>query len=90
MDAELLKQFSAIVGEKYALTSSEDKAPFLHEWRDRYQGRAALVLRPKNTAQISQIMALANETSTPKLFRKGAIRVWLAGKFPLKRAVRSF
>ena len=64
MDPTLLKQFSTIVGEKYALTSSDDKAPFLHEWRDRYQGQAALVLCPKDTAQISQIMALANETST--------------------------
>ena len=35
--------------------------PFLREWRDLYFGRAAVVLRPGSTAEVSQILALANE-----------------------------
>ncbi len=83
MDAELLEKFSAIVGEKYALTSDADKAPFLQEWRDRYQGRAALVLRPKDTVQISQIMALANKTSTP-IVPQGGNTGLVGGQIPFE------
>ncbi len=39
-------------------------APYLHEWRDRYEGRAALVLQPGSTQEVAQIMALAHETGT--------------------------
>ena len=35
--------------------------PFLREWRDLYFGRAAVVLRPGSTAEVSQILGLANE-----------------------------
>ncbi|MCP4933715.1 MAG: FAD-binding oxidoreductase [bacterium] len=83
MDAELLEKFGAIVGDDYRLTSDEDKAPFLHEWRDRYQGQAALVLRPKDTAQISQIMVLANETSTP-IVPQGGNTGLVGGQIPFE------
>ena len=63
-DATLLARFAAIVGEQYALTSDEDKVPFMREWRDKYQGQAVMVLCPQNTAEVSQILALANETGT--------------------------
>ncbi len=64
MNEELLQRFSAIVGAPHALHTASDMAPFLHEWRDRYQGQAAMVLRPADTAQVAQIMALAHETGT--------------------------
>ncbi len=83
MDAELLEKFSAIVGDAYALTLDDDKAPYLHEWRDRYEGRAALVLRPKNTEQVSQIMALANETDT-KIVPQGGNTGLVGGQIPFE------
>jgi FAD/FMN-containing dehydrogenase len=63
-NSDLMDRFTSIVGEPYALTSADDMAPYLKEWRDRYEGRAAMVLCPQNSAEISQILALANETGT--------------------------
>ena len=39
-------------------------APYLVEWRHRYRGKAALVLRPGETEQVSAILKRANETRT--------------------------
>ncbi len=58
------ERFAKIVGEKYALTG-EAMQPFLREPRDLYEGRAALVLKPGTTAEVSQILRLAQETKTP-------------------------
>ena len=39
-------------------------APYLVEWRDRYRGKAALVLKPGDASEVSSILKLANETMT--------------------------
>lgn len=64
MSSALMKQFCAIVGDAHALTDESAMAPYLHEWRDQYQGRAALVLCPANAHEISQILALATSSGT--------------------------
>ena len=56
--------FVRIVGEEYAIRDEEAMAPFLVEWRDRYRGKAALVLKPGDTEQVAAILKLANETKT--------------------------
>jgi D-lactate dehydrogenase (cytochrome) len=61
---ETLARFRKIVGEKYAL-SGEAMKPFLHEPREIYEGRAALVLKPGSVEEVSAILKLANETRTP-------------------------
>src|SRR5688572_7752985 len=62
---ELLARFSAIVGERNAITDPSDIAPYVAEERGLYQGRSPLVLRPGSTAEVSAILKLANETGTP-------------------------
>ena len=62
--AATLDRFSAIVGDRYALREEADMAPYLVEWRDKYLGRAAMVLRPGSVEEVSQILALANATRT--------------------------
>jgi FAD/FMN-containing dehydrogenase len=62
--AQLLNQFSAIVGESYAVRNAADKAPFLVEPRNRYHGATPLVLKPNTVDQIQAILKLANETGT--------------------------
>ncbi len=64
-DAALLARFAAIVGDKYALTDAQSQAPYIVEMRDMYRGRTPMVLRPGSVAEVSQILKLANETSTP-------------------------
>jgi len=63
-DEDLLQQFAAITGARYALRDEVDKAPYLHEWRDKFTGSAALVLRPANVEEVSAILALASKTGT--------------------------
>lgn len=65
LDTALIERFSAIVGEKNALTAPEDLAAYLIEQRDLYHGRTSLVLRPGSTEEVAAIMKLASETKTP-------------------------
>jgi FAD/FMN-containing dehydrogenase len=53
-----------IVGEEHAIRDEAAMAPYLVEWRDRYRGKAALVLRPGGTAEVATILKHANETKT--------------------------
>jgi len=59
----LLSRFVNIVGEKHAVRGSEME-PFLREQRDLYRGKAAIVLKPSSTEEVSKILALANKTKT--------------------------
>lgn len=62
--ADLLARFAEIVGGKYAISKPDDMAPYLVEMRDLYRGKAAIVLRPGSTEEVSKILKLANETGT--------------------------
>jgi FAD/FMN-containing dehydrogenase len=59
---ETIDAFVRIVGEEHAIRDEAAMAPYLVEWRDRYHGKAALVLKPGETEQVSAILKLANET----------------------------
>jgi FAD/FMN-containing dehydrogenase len=56
-----LDAFARIVGEEHVLRDAVDMAPYLTEWRDRYQGRAAAVLKPGTTDEVAKILQCANE-----------------------------
>ena len=62
--AETLDALSRIVGEHHAIRDPAAMAPYLHEWRDRYVGKAALVLKPGSTEEVSAILKRANDTRT--------------------------
>ena len=61
---DILDALVRIVGEANAISEPEAMTPYLVEWRDRYHGKAALVLRPGSTAEVASILKLANETRT--------------------------
>ena len=61
---ETLDALVRVVGEDYAIRDPEGMAPYLVEWRDRYVGKAALVLKPGTTAEVAAILKRANETRT--------------------------
>jgi FAD/FMN-containing dehydrogenase len=71
LSAELVARLAAIVGAQHALTDPDQQLPYLREWRDMYQGRASVVLRPGSTQEVSQILALANEHSLPVVPQAG-------------------
>ncbi len=57
----VLQRLAEIVGPEHAIRDPGRQLPYLTEWRDRYQGRAALVLRPGSTVEVARIMGVANE-----------------------------
>ena len=61
LSPELIAQFAAIVGERQALTTETDVAPYVTEERNLFHGRSPLVLRPGSTAEVAAICRLASE-----------------------------
>jgi len=62
--SDILQRFVEIVGADHAIADQAGMAPYLREWRDRFHGKAALVLQPGSVEEVSQILALASETGT--------------------------
>ncbi len=62
---DLLRQFIAIVGERYAVTDPAEQEQYLTESRNLYRGTSPAVLRPGSVAEVAAILKLANETGTP-------------------------
>ncbi len=56
----VLEQLAAVLGPKGMLSSDADKAPYLKEWRDRWQGETQAVLRPASADEVSQVMKIAD------------------------------
>ncbi|GBQ30571.1 FAD-binding oxidoreductase [Gluconacetobacter azotocaptans] len=56
--ADLLSRLAALLGPAGLLTEQSDVEPFCTDWRALYHGRAAAVLRPANTAELAQAVAL--------------------------------
>ena len=54
----LIDQFAAVLGNEYALTEDQEKAPYLTDWRKRFTGKALAVLLPKTTDEVSSIVKL--------------------------------
>ncbi len=68
---DTIAKFAAIVGAPNALTAPADIAPYTEEWRGLWHGRTSLVLRPRTSAEVSAIMALAHATGTPIIPQSG-------------------
>lgn len=64
IDPALIDRFIAIVGPANALTQANDIEPHLREWRKRWTGKTPVVLKPGNTSEVAQILALASQTGT--------------------------
>jgi FAD/FMN-containing dehydrogenase len=59
LSPDLIAQFRAIVGDKYAMTDAADIAPYVTEERDLFHGHSPLVLRPGSTTEVAAICRLA-------------------------------
>ena len=59
-----LAALTRVVGEDHAIRDEKDMAPYLTERRDRYCGKAALVLKPGSTEEVANILKCANEKLT--------------------------
>jgi FAD/FMN-containing dehydrogenase len=54
--AELATSLASIVGAAGVSTAPEDVEPYLQDWRGRFKGRAACVVRPANTAEVAAVI----------------------------------
>jgi FAD/FMN-containing dehydrogenase len=58
----LLDRLRETLGPRGVVTDAEALAPYLSEWRNRYQGRSAAVLRPASTAETADAVRLCAES----------------------------
>ncbi|AVT79973.1 FAD-binding oxidoreductase [Rhodopseudomonas palustris] len=61
LSPELIARFTAIVGDKHALTDPLELEAYITEERNLYRGHSPLVLRPGSTEEVVAICKLANE-----------------------------
>jgi len=54
----LIEQLTSIVGVGDVLTSADDMAPHLVDWRRRYHGAARCVVRPASTEEVSAVVRI--------------------------------
>jgi FAD/FMN-containing dehydrogenase len=80
---ETLDALVRIVGESHAIRDAAAMAPYLVEWRDRYFGKAALVLKPGSTAEVAAILKRANETRT-SIVPQGGNTGLVGGQIPFE------
>ncbi len=64
-EAGFLAALAGIVGGAHVLTGDEATAPFVRDWRGRYQGRARAVVCPASVDEVSQVMALCAAHAVP-------------------------
>ncbi len=83
---ELLARFTAIVGQKYAVTDKQAQEPYLVEMRDLYHGHTPAVLRPGSAEEVAAILKLANETRTAVVPQGGNTGL-VGGQIPLNGEV---
>ncbi len=55
---ELVDALRAAIGAPYVLTEAADVAPYLRDWRGRYEGQALCVARPGTTEEVAQVVRL--------------------------------
>src|SRR5712675_293638 len=52
----LIEEIQAIVGPAGLLTSPTEIAPYATDWRKRYRGKPAAVVRPASTAEVAEVV----------------------------------
>jgi FAD/FMN-containing dehydrogenase len=69
--ATLEARLAAAVGPAHVLTLAADVAPYLSDWRGRFQGRARAVVRPQSTAEVAAVVAACAASATPIVAQGG-------------------
>jgi len=59
-----ISRIKAIVGAAGFVEDPQEIAPFLQEWRGRYQGKTALCIRPASAKEVAAVVAVCAETRT--------------------------
>ena len=65
-----------LLGQPYVLLDDQDKAPYLSDWRNRYQGKALAILLPNTTAQVAEIVKACNQAKISIVPQGGNTSMW--------------
>ncbi|MFC7735720.1 FAD-binding oxidoreductase [Roseomonas sp. GCM10028921] len=57
-DASLVDELAAITGRQHVIPADDDHDPYVVDWRGRYRGRAAAVVKPASTAEVAEVVRL--------------------------------
>jgi len=79
---ETLSRLKAAAGPRGFSENPAEIAPHLEEWRNRYHGSTPLMLRPANSAEVSELLRICNETGTPVVPQGGNTGL-VGGQIPL-------
>ena len=71
MHPDLLVRLEAAVGATGLVSGEDAQAPYLRDWLGKWQGRSAVVVRPRDTAQTAAVMRICHETHTPVVTQGG-------------------
>lgn len=64
ISSKTLDRLCAVVGPSGAIREPNEMAAYLTEWRDRWTGTTPLILRPKSTQEVADIVKICAETNT--------------------------
>lgn len=64
LNTDLLIPIASIVGPK-GLIENDDQLPYLREWRDRWRGKAAMIVAPASTQEVCAIVQYCAENKIP-------------------------
>lgn len=68
---EFVQELQRIVGDRHVLTDAADTAPYLVDWRGRYQGRARAVALPATTQELAAVVRLCAAAHVPMVPQGG-------------------
>ena len=71
MHPDLLVRLEAAVGATGLVSGEDAQAPYLRDWLGKWQGRSAVVVRPRDTAQTAAVIRICHETHTPVVTQGG-------------------
>lgn len=83
IDPATLERLKEAAGPDGYSEDPREIAPHLVEWRSKYEGRSPLLLKPRNTEQVSRILAVCHETATP-IVPQGGNTGLVGGQIPLQ------
>ncbi len=61
----LIATLAGLVGPQYTLFASAEMAPYLTDWRGRYQGAAQCIMRPGNAAEVAAVVRACVAAGAP-------------------------
>ncbi len=78
--AHVIDRLKAVAGPEGTLEDPADIAPYCRSWRDGWEGKVPLVLRPANTKEVAALVAVCAETGTPIIPQGGNTGLTGAGQ----------